>query len=102
MLNQAGNGFALPPDHAEQAFKVLLKGRKVPAWALAAYYLRNYGFNFDGNAGHDDLIAMFKAGFLFDQGTDFGTLFEDEEPLFFTEDWFEPYDGLRTEVSRSA
>jgi hypothetical protein len=35
MLDQDG-AFALPPDHASQALRVLLKSTRVPAWALAA------------------------------------------------------------------
>lgn len=97
MLNQTGNGFALPPDHAQQAVRVLLKGTKVPAWALAAYYLRNYGFTFEGDGEYGDLVQAFKEQFLFDQDTDFDTLFEDEEPQFFTDDWFEPFDRSPSE-----
>lgn len=90
MLDASGDNFELPTDHAQQALRRLLKGTKVPAWALAAYYLRNYGFIFNGEGGYDELIAAFKKEFQFEQDTDFDALFEDEEPISFTDDWFEP------------
>jgi hypothetical protein len=90
MLNANGNDYELPTDHVQQALLRLLKATKVPAWALAAYYLRNYGFVFDGEGGYAELIAAFKKEFAFERGTDFDALFEDDEPIFFTDDWFEP------------
>lgn len=90
MLNAAGDGFELPSDHAHQALAVLLKGIKVPAWALAAYYLRNYGFILHGEGGVEDLISSFKREFLLDQGTDFATLFDNGHPPLLVGEWFEP------------
>lgn len=90
MLNASGTDYELPADHVQQALLRLLKGTKVPAWALAAYYLRNYGFKFDGDGGYDELIAAFREELAFEQGTDFDTLFEDDEPIVFVYDWFEP------------
>ncbi|MCZ1073308.1 hypothetical protein [Rhodococcus sp. A5(2022)] len=90
MLNASGDGFALPDSHAQQALAILLKDTKVPAWALAAYYLRNYGFVFDGGGGYRELIDAFKKEFLFDAGSDFSILFEDDDPLLSVE-WFEPF-----------
>ncbi len=90
MLNAAGDGFALPADHAQHAFASLLKGERVPAWAFAAYYLRNYGFRLTDAGGHDDLIDGFKREFFFANATDFEILFDDTEPdVAF--DWFEPH-----------
>lgn len=91
MLNDAGDGFALPHDHAKRALAILLKGSKVPAWALAAYYLRNYGFIFTGVGGHDELIDGFKKEFLFAGSTDFEVLFDDSDPQM-PFDWFELYE----------
>lgn len=88
MLND--EGFALPPDHAQQALAILLKDTKVPAWALAAFYLRNYGFKFEGEGGYRELIDAFKKEFLFEEDPDFDVLFDDTEPLLPTR-WFEPY-----------
>ncbi len=90
MLNASGEGYELPTDHAQQALTRLLKGAKVPAWALAAYFLRNYGFVFEGEGGHDELITALKREFGFEQGTDFDLLF-DEQSIQFTGTWFEPF-----------
>ncbi|MGW5455817.1 hypothetical protein [Nocardia sp. NPDC003979] len=90
MLNASGDHYELPADHVQQALMRLLKFTKVPAWALAAYYLRNYGFAFVGDGGSDELIAAFKEVFAFDQGTDFDALFDVDAaapPI----EWFEPF-----------
>ncbi|MEU4110221.1 hypothetical protein [Streptomyces sp. NPDC027717] len=92
MLNANGDDYALPTDHAQLALDKLLKGTKVPAWALATYYLRNYGFAFEGEGGYDELITAFRKEFCFGQDTDFDVIFEDNEPIQFTEPWFEPFD----------
>jgi hypothetical protein len=91
MLNSNGDGYELPIDHAQQALVRLLKGKKVPAWALAAYYLRNHAFAFDGAGGYKELVGAFKIEFSFDKTMDFDVLFEDEEPTWFSGDWFEPF-----------
>ncbi|MEW2346902.1 hypothetical protein AB0904_04465 [Streptomyces sp. NPDC006684] len=91
MLNTNGDGYELPVDHAQQALERLLKGRKVPAWALAAYYLRNHAFIFEGDGGYNELISAFTKEFGFEEDTDFQVLFEDEEPAQFSGDWFEPF-----------
>ncbi|MEV8238332.1 hypothetical protein AB0P23_24060 [Rhodococcus sp. NPDC077669] len=95
MLNDAGDGFALPDDHAQQALAILLKGSKVPAWALAAYYLRNYGFVFDGTGGCNELIDGFKTEFLFADSADFDVLFDASDPEA-TFDWFQPHEATAT------
>lgn len=102
MLNATGDDYELPTDHVQQALTRLLKGTKVPAWALAAYYLRNYGFSFDGEGGYDELIAAFKKEFAFEQGTDFDVLFEDDEPIMFADEWFEPFTPPAEEGGASA
>lgn len=86
MLN--GDSYELPIDHAAQAFEQLLGRVKIPAWALASYYLRNYGFVFDGEGDHDELIAAFKSEFCFQQGTDFNLLFNDSPPDPEPASWF--------------
>lgn len=91
MLNTNGDDYELPVDHSQQALKRLLKGNKVPAWALAAYYLRNYAFIFEGDGGYEELISAFTKEFGFDEGIDFHVLFDDEEPSQFPSDWFEPF-----------
>jgi hypothetical protein len=91
MLETNGDGYELPVNHAQQALERLLKGKKVPAWALAAYYLRNYAFIFEGNGGYDELISAFTKEFGFEEDTDFHVLFEDEEPPQFSDGWFESF-----------
>ncbi len=90
MLDATRSGYELPPDHAQQALALMLKGTKVPAWALAAFYLRDYGFTLDPPGSYNDLIDAFKEEYLFNQGNDFGVLFDTLEPIFI-EEWFEPY-----------
>lgn len=109
MLNSTGDGFALPHDHAQQALRVLLLGTRVPAWALAAYYLRNYGFTLESDGGLDDLIQAFRIEFLFEadlsslseadpealfggtgRDTDFEVLFDGDTRPAFTGPRFEP------------
>lgn len=95
MLNESGDGFSLPADHARQALEAHLRGERQPAWAFAAFFLRNYSF---GNyrfgptaADVDDLITGFRNVFRFDSagpGSDFDTLFTTGgEPDI---DWFDP------------
>lgn len=91
MLNPTGGGFALPADHASQALTILLQNKKVPAWALSAYYLRNYGFIFEGDGGYNELITAFRKEFQFDNNSDFDIIFEDEEPDSITDGWFEAF-----------
>ncbi|MER5631549.1 hypothetical protein [Streptomyces nitrosporeus] len=91
MLNTNGDEYELPVDHAQQALERLLKGKKVPAWALAAYYLRNHAFIFEGEGGYEELISAFVKEFGFEEGTDFHVLFEEVEPTQFSDDWFEPF-----------
>lgn len=90
MLDATRSGYELPPDHAQQALALMLKGTKVSAWALAAFYLRDYGFTLDPPGGHDDLIDAFKEKYLFNQGNDFAVLFDTTEPIFI-DPWFEQY-----------
>ncbi|WP_238841316.1 hypothetical protein [Prescottella equi] len=90
MVNATDDGFALPADHAQQARDLLLSGKQVPAWALAAYYLRDYGFSFGGDGGYRELIDAFRGEFLFNGDDDFDVLFEDIDPMLSIA-WFEPY-----------
>jgi hypothetical protein len=90
MLDAARSGYELPPDHAQQALALMLRGTKVPAWALAAFYLRDYGFTLDLPGGGEDLIDAFKEEYLFNQGNDFAVLFDTAVPSSI-DPWFEPY-----------
>jgi hypothetical protein len=96
MLDSNGDSYELPGDHAQQAFDRLLKGKRVPAWALAAYYLRNDAFIFEGNGGYEELISAFTKEFEFEEGHDFNMLFEIEEPTQFSGYWFEVFPSVET------
>ena len=100
MLDASRTGYELPVDHAQQALALMLKGTKVPAWALAAFYLRDYGFTLDPPGGPDDLVDAFKEEYLFNQGNDFAVLFDTLQPIFI-EPWFEPYVAAEPENSGS-
>jgi hypothetical protein len=91
MLDAPRSGYELPQDHAEQALARMLKGVRVPAWAMAAFYLRDYGFTLAPPGGPDDLIDAFKEEYLFNQGSDFQILFDDSEQSGVEEPWFELY-----------
>jgi hypothetical protein len=91
MLDATRSGYELPVDHAQQALDKMLRGARVPAWAMAAFYLRDYGFTLDRPGTHDDLIDAFKKRYLFDQDNDFDVLFDATEPTSIQGPWFEPY-----------
>ncbi|MFB9194653.1 hypothetical protein ACFFWA_16845 [Actinomadura verrucosospora] len=101
MLTADGNNYELPSDHVHEAFTRLLKEKRIPAWALAVYYLRNYGFIFEGKGGYDELISAFRKELAFEQGTDFNVLFEDIEPQQLSGDWFEPFDPSASDANAS-
>ena len=69
----------------------MLRGIRVPVWALAAFYLRDDGFTLDPPGTHDDLIDAFKEEYLFTQGDDFEVLFDATEPTSVEGPWFERY-----------
>lgn len=104
MLDATGEHYKLPNDHAHQALSKLLRDVRVPAWALAAFYLRNYGFVFTGDAeslGPEELVAAFRTEWALDDGDDFGTLFSVDGPIPPVDIWFElnslPPDGQSSE-----
>ncbi|AWB87649.1 hypothetical protein C3E77_14250 [Mycetocola zhujimingii] len=80
----------MPADHAGQALEVLLYGRPVPAIAMGAYFLRNYGFNrTDSVPVAADIILGFRQWFRFDDDDEFALLFELGEPAVAFQ-WFGP------------
>lgn len=95
MVDSSRSYYELPEDHAQQALAGLLKSRKVPAWAFAAFYLRDYGFVLDPPGDHDDLINAFAEKYLFDQGDDFATLFDTRVPDI--SPWFVLYTAVESE-----
>lgn len=93
MLSAGGSQFELRENHAEAALEHLLYGERVPAWAVAAFILRNDGFVLDGPGGLEDLIDGFRDVFQFQMArdsTEFDTLFTVDPPLGITE-WFVPF-----------
>jgi len=80
--------FYLPPNSAEIARDRMLKGMRIPAWAIAAYFLRDFGFEFGGPGGHDELLAGFRREFTFESGADFETLFDSSPPASQVTAWF--------------
>ncbi len=82
--------FVLREQHWQPALTVLLKGQPLPAVAVAAFMLRDYGFVSDEPPTTDDLIAAFRKEFRYGPGDDdeFDTLFDSEWEA--GTDWFEP------------
>ncbi len=102
MLDASGDGFALAQDHAQQALTILLFGVRVPAWAIAAYYLRDCGFSVDGEISPDDLVQAFRQVLHFDADAvvsgpsasksvdgDFEILFQNDSRPTVPGGWFE-------------
>jgi hypothetical protein len=102
MLDADRSGYELPADHAQQALALMLRGTKIPAWALAAFYLRDYGFTLDPPGDHDDLVDAFKEEYLFNRGNDFEVLFGTDKPAPIEGAWFEPYVAAEPGISGSA
>lgn len=86
-----GTEFALPTNHAEQALETLLRGQRIPAWAMAAFMLRNYGFRYIEEPGFDQLLQAFRHEFLLHGTEDFNVLFSDVRPEPQPDPWFELY-----------
>jgi hypothetical protein len=91
MVKDDRSGYELTVDHAQRALDGMLRGTRVPAWALAAFYLRDFGFTLDPPSAHDDLIDAFKEEYRFNQGNDFNVLFDTTEPASIEGPWFEVY-----------
>jgi len=91
MLSPDRTRFELREGHAEAALRHLLNRERVPAWALAAFMLRNDGFLLEGTGGLDELLDAFRRTFEFQDDSEvFATLFTDESPRDVS-DWFEPF-----------
>ncbi|WP_430600215.1 hypothetical protein [Brevibacterium sp. K72] len=91
-LQAESRGYAWPESHVERALTDMLKGRRVSAVALGAYFLRNDGFVLSGTPSAEDLIAGFCSRFDYPSVTDaeFDQLFTIDIPdVKF--DWFDPY-----------
>lgn len=72
--------YTLKGDHAAVAFKTLLKGRKIPVGAMAAFLFRDYGFRL-AEPSTDAVVALFQDefGLAGEEGSKiFSVLFEDD------------------------
>lgn len=91
-LQAASRSYAWPANHADLAFTQMLKGRKVSALAMGAYFLRNDGFVLSGETTADDVIEAFRSRFDYPSGTEqeFAKLFTTDVPVVDFE-WFEAF-----------
>lgn len=73
----AAGKFSLRDDHAALALEHLLYGEQLEAVALAGFLYRDYGFVSAGSPTVDDLLAVFRRDFGYDEehGIEFGTLY---------------------------
>lgn len=77
MLDKSRKAFKMPNDHARQASDLLLKGTPVPAWAFAAYLMRDLEFPSHAKSSAD-LVSEFRKLFHFESpefDSDFEILF---------------------------
>jgi hypothetical protein len=82
VIDTVGSEFSLLPDHAELAKKHLLYDGTVSAFALAAFFYRDFGFvtsEPDDVPGRDDLVAVLVDDFGLDID-DRVTLFDPDPP----------------------
>lgn len=82
--------FVLSDDHVERARDAFLYEQPVSAVAMGAYFLRNFGFSFDGPPTADRIISGVREWFAFtdEHQADFEYLFDLSVPEV-TFDWFE-------------
>lgn len=96
LLDDAGH-FILPARHAQIALDRFLVSKRVPAWAIAGYFMRNHGFEPTDDFVDDEkslLFAGFKKFFGFRDTDDFDVLFDpDDSPDNLRDHWFEIADG---------
>ena len=95
MLDESRKAFTMPADSAAQALELLLGGRPVPAWAFAAYLMRDLAFGANARSSAD-LVSEFRKLFHFESpefDSEFGRLFTNEDaPVseVFQPDEYEP------------
>src|SRR5690606_25313476 len=84
--------YAWPENHADLAFTQMLKGRKVSALSMGAYFLRNDAFVLSGEPTAEDVIEAFRSRFDYptDSEEEFARLFTTDVPVVDFE-WFEAY-----------
>jgi hypothetical protein len=96
-----GSGYSLKDGHAQLALENFLYGEALPAYPLALFYYRNFGFTTDGPAlPPDGLVDVFMEdfGFLDSKGREeFAGLFSADIPD--RTDWFEPWEPSSSVVT---
>lgn len=99
-LQARSRTYAWPANHADLAFTEMLKGKRVSALAMGAYFLRNDGFILSGEPAAVDLIAAFRARFDYPDDTEaeFTKLFITDIPNVEFE-WFDVYTTTNAEES---
>jgi hypothetical protein len=85
--------YVLAPGHVQTARNVFLLQKKVPAWAIAGYFMRNHGFDTTEDYAGDERTLLFD-GFMNHFGlareNDFETLFDSSaSPDPTVEPWFQ-------------
>jgi hypothetical protein len=91
VVDPDGSGYALKGNHAELALENLLFGERLPAYPLAVFYYRDFGFTTDGpSLPAQGLMEIFRQDFAFDADSpEFDVLFSSALPD--RTDWFEPW-----------
>lgn len=91
-LQAASRTYAWPANHTDLALAEMLKGKKVSALALGAYFLRNDGFVLSGEPAAEDVVAAFRARFDYpaDTESEFAKLFTTDVPIV-DFGWFEAF-----------
>ena len=80
MLDESRKAFTMPSDNAKRASELYLKQRPVPAWAFAAYLMRDLAFPSTATSSAD-LISEFRDLFHFESpkfDAEFEMLFSSE------------------------
>lgn len=84
--------YAMPEDNAVLAFDKLLYGKRAPAAAMSAFFLRNQVFLKAQEPTEDDLVDTFRGNFGFPSvDDDFVQLFDTRSSVVTDDErWFEP------------
>lgn len=82
----------MPEDNAVLAFDKLLYGKRAPAAAMSAFFLRNQVFLKAQEPTEDDLVDTFRGNFGFPSvDDDFVQLFDTRSSVVTDDErWFEP------------
>lgn len=75
-IAQADKSFTLLDGHVQAALQSLLFNERMPAHALAAFLMRDYGFLNPSIPTPDDLLAIFRGKYGLTDNTEFDTLYD--------------------------